>query len=41
MKVIALLLVTMLISTSLLAHGGRTDKKGCHKDRAAGHKHCH
>ncbi len=23
------------------AHGGRTDKDGCHMDRKAGTRHCH
>ncbi|WP_367595401.1 YHYH domain-containing protein [Teichococcus deserti] len=23
------------------AHGGRTDRNGCHKERATGRRHCH
>lgn len=31
----------LLISVTAQAHGGRTDKNGCHYDRKAGTKHCH
>lgn len=36
----ALLLSSAVIDVAL-AHGGRTDKNGCHMDRKAGTRHCH
>nr|WP_256478649.1 YHYH domain-containing protein [Sebaldella sp. S0638] len=29
------------ISSVSMAHGGRTDKNGCHVDRNTGERHCH
>lgn len=31
----------LIVGTSALAHGGRTDKDGCHYDSKTGFKHCH
>jgi hypothetical protein len=43
MKIITLVLAAILVATSVsaIAHGGRTDKTGCHNDRNAGTRHCH
>ncbi|NWK51970.1 YHYH domain-containing protein [Acinetobacter sp. SwsAc5] len=41
MKKIAVVLVLSLLTTSLYAHGGRTDKNGCHKEAKTGERHCH
>lgn len=43
MKVIILVLTVVLSTTSVsaIAHGGRTDKQGCHNDKKAGTRHCH
>lgn len=43
MKIICLLFAAVLALTSVTAsaHGGRTDKEGCHNDRKAGTRHCH
>jgi|GEM_PF-617703 len=37
----ALLLCLLLIPSLVSAHGGRTDKSGCHNDRKNGGYHCH
>lgn len=37
----ALLLCLLLIPSLVSAHGGRTDKYGCHNDRKSGGYHCH
>lgn len=37
----ALLLFLLLIPSLVSAHGGRTDKYGCHNDRKNGGYHCH
>lgn len=37
----ALLLCLLLIPSLVFAHGGRTDKFGCHNDRKNGGYHCH
>lgn len=37
----ALLLCLLLIPSLVSAHGGRTDKYGCHNDRKNGGYHCH
>jgi hypothetical protein len=37
----ALLLCLLLIPSLVFAHGGRTDKYGCHHDRKHGGYHCH
>lgn len=37
----ALLLCLLLIPSFVSAHGGRTDKYGCHNDRKNGGYHCH
>lgn len=36
-----LLLCLLLIPSLVFAHGGRTDKYGCHNDRKNGGYHCH
>lgn len=43
MKITSLILAAILAATSLsaVAHGGRTDKQGCHYDKKAGARHCH
>lgn len=43
MKIITLVLAAVLAATSVsaMAHGGRTDKQGCHNDKKAGTRHCH
>lgn len=30
-----------LAATTADAHSGRTDKNGCHKEKATGKRHCH
>lgn len=41
MKKISILLIAVLFTTSIFAHGGRTDKNGCHKEAKSGERHCH
>ena len=41
MKKIAVLFVLSVLATSLYAHGGRTDKNGCHNESKTGTRHCH
>lgn len=43
MKILTFVLVAVLATTSFsaIAHGGRTDKQGCHNDKKAGTRHCH
>lgn len=41
MKKISILLIAALFTTSIFAHGGRTDKNGCHKESKSGERHCH
>jgi hypothetical protein len=36
-----LLLLTLLLSTNLFAHSGRTNINGCHLDRSTNIEHCH
>lgn len=36
-----LVLSAMLVSSFSQAHGGRTDKNGCHKEKKTGTRHCH
>ena len=38
--VLTMLLLVAVFSVSA-AHGGRTDKNGCHVDRSTGKRHCH
>lgn len=42
-RILAAIIAVTLAAASLsaYAHGGRTDKNGCHKDRATGTRHCH
>ncbi|WP_347254448.1 YHYH domain-containing protein [Leminorella grimontii] len=42
-KIIGAVLVAVVLLTSVaaFAHGGRTDKDGCHMDRKTGKRHCH
>ncbi|MCO4794749.1 MAG: YHYH domain-containing protein [Bacteriovoracaceae bacterium] len=40
-KKLVLLIVTLLLSTSVFAHGGRTNSSGCHNNRKTGDYHCH
>jgi len=42
-KATAILIALLLVvsSVSALAHGGRTDKNGCHHNRKTGDYHCH
>jgi hypothetical protein len=41
MKKIAIACLFAVMSLSAFAHGGRTDKNGCHHDRKNGGYHCH
>ena len=38
---VAMLIAGLVISPLAYAHGGRTDKKGCHRDKSTGTRHCH
>lgn len=38
---LALCLVASLVQATAWAHGGRTDKKGCHLEKKTGIRHCH
>lgn len=42
-KMIGAVLVAVMLLTSVAAsaHGGRTDKNGCHMERKTGTRHCH
>jgi len=42
-KIIVLTLAALMAASSFsaYAHGGRTDKNGCHMDRKTGIRHCH
>jgi endonuclease YncB( thermonuclease family) len=35
------MVLSVLLSTSVYAHGGRTDSSGCHTNRKTGDHHCH
>ena len=41
MKKIILLFIATLFASSLYAHGGKTNKEGCHSEKKTGEKHCH
>jgi len=41
MKKLLLLLAGLLTVGAALAHGGGTDRNGCHHDRKNGGYHCH
>ena len=41
MKRLLIWLVILLIPTTCFAHGGRTNKDGCHHNRKTGEYHCH
>lgn len=41
LKSVILLLVAVFISSTVLAHSGRTDKDGCHNEKKTGGHHCH
>lgn len=40
-RVIMLAILFAVGSCSVLAHGGKTDSKGCHHDKKRGGYHCH
>lgn len=43
-KLLAIFITSLLTLTATLpaqAHGGRTDKNGCHNDNKNGGRHCH
>lgn len=43
-KLLAIFMASLLTLTATLpahAHGGRTDKNGCHNDNKKGGRHCH
>lgn len=42
-RILSLIILTTFTLTSITAyaHGGRTDKNGCHKDKKSGTRHCH
>lgn len=39
--ILAILIGGLLASSFSMAHGGRTDRNGCHKDTKTGTRHCH
>lgn len=43
MRGLAIIVGALLLTApvALAAHGGRTDKNGCHTDRKTGTRHCH
>lgn len=41
MKALLAVLITALLATSALAHGGGLDRNGCHTNRKTGDRHCH
>ena len=41
MKKVTFVLILTMITTSLYAHSGRTDKTGCHNETKTGTRHCH
>ena len=41
MKKLAIACLLTTLSLSAFAHGGGTDKNGCHHDRKNGGYHCH
>jgi hypothetical protein len=41
MKKLAVASILILLSSPILAHGGRTAADGCHNDRQNGGRHCH
>lgn len=38
---LALIIMASIGVSSAWAHGGGTDKNGCHRDTKAGTRHCH
>lgn len=38
---IIIALLAIVSSSFSIAHGGRTDKNGCHKEKKTGTRHCH
>ncbi|MFD1261700.1 YHYH domain-containing protein [Entomomonas asaccharolytica] len=41
-KVIFIILISSLLISNLgMAHSGRTDKNGCHRDKSTNTRHCH
>jgi hypothetical protein len=41
MKKMIVAIVTVLAAASAMAHGGGTDRNGCHWDHKNGGYHCH
>lgn len=41
MKYVIVSIISVLLSFSVLAHSGGTDKNGCHNDHKNGGYHCH
>jgi hypothetical protein len=41
MKFIITFMLTVMMGSAALAHGGGTDSSGCHVERATGYRHCH
>jgi hypothetical protein len=41
MKALLAVIMTALLATAALAHGGGLDKNGCHTNRKTGDRHCH
>lgn len=39
--ILAILIGGLLASSFSMAHSGRTDRNGCHKDTKTGTRHCH
>jgi hypothetical protein len=41
MKIIAAIALILFVSSNALAHPGKLDSSGCHKNKKTGEKHCH
>lgn len=39
--ILAIIIGGLLASNFSVAHSGRTDKNGCHRDKKTGTRHCH
>jgi len=41
MKKMALMMLLLIFTATSFAHGGRTDRNGCHNDNKNNSRHCH
>ncbi len=41
MKKLIFVAALVMFASQAYAHGGRTDKNGCHRDTKSGTRHCH